>query len=784
MGHAQRKEDFVAEKKRFNPATERRIEVALENLFGSIAEEKKDLDPISFRDFFAKAKTRPRVLRNIFNLFQDMVKESVQEEHNPNSRIPGFSTTYDYSNLFVEGVSKGPFFIGQMAAHYLMGKIKLLGVGQNKICMFRGLHGAGKSVMFDILMQKLEEYTHTDAGEFYRVVWRLDKKKLPWLKKSNVEGIFGDALGVNMAGNGLAQQKSIVTETSEYVQVRCPCNDHLVSLVPLGKTGEIRQSFLDDILPNNRFRYKTLGSSAYEWIFRVKPCALCNTLMDTLLDLFEFNEVLDFIYAERFLFNRRLGEGINIFGPGDKVGRGDIVDKFAENRLSSLPGSQKIVTTYSWRARYNNAILGFMDVKRNNVERLRSAHNEISDGVRNVGPGIEENVNTFFLATMNPEDEEAVNLASMKDRIEYVDIGYVTDYRVEQKIYENVFGKNVLKSWFLPRVLENFAKAIVASRIELKSSTIFDLIDLKKYKDLGGIFFLLTLLKLEIYSGIIPEWLNDEDRQTLEKYQERIIQEGEVEGKKGFSGRDSQNILSRLLRTAKEKERMIGMGDLTWFFKKLSTYVTGLNGKAEKGKILSFVGPLEGVYGYEVLQQVKNSVCFVNEEQVRRDISNYIFALNFDLGAKVKCPYTGDEIEITEEFFDRVENKFLGENEILLSILYREEFQAAYSETLSQEIGLEGKSLAETKLFRRVYDMWIKQVLATALDKYADSDQFRQAVKDYDTPMFATHDEKIILVITRMIKKMISDYGYDSEEAKHIVLYVLDKGLNQRFRQD
>jgi hypothetical protein len=63
-----------------------------------------------------------------------------------------------------------------------------------------------------------------------------------------------------------------------------------------------------------------------------------------------------------------------------------------------------------------------MDIKSHNIERLIELHNIISEGLHKV-EDIEENVNSLFLALMNPEDKKNIkDFQSFSDRIVYINI--------------------------------------------------------------------------------------------------------------------------------------------------------------------------------------------------------------------------------------------------------------------------------------------------------------------------------------------------------------------------
>jgi hypothetical protein len=119
---------------------------------------------------------------------------------------------------------------------------------------------------------------------------------------------------------------------------------------------------------------------------------------------------------------------------------------------------------FSRYARTNNGVYALMDIKGHNRDRLFELHNIISDGVHKVEE-IEESVQSLFLGVMNPEDEKNISgFQSLTDRIELININYVLESTTEVAIYENIFGRHIHES-FLPRVLENFARVIISSRL-------------------------------------------------------------------------------------------------------------------------------------------------------------------------------------------------------------------------------------------------------------------------------------------------------------------------------
>ncbi len=82
-------------------------------------------------------------------------------------------------------------------------------------------------------------------------------------------------------------------------------------------------------------------------------------------------------------------------------------NEMLQHRLDSLlKDSNRVRYIFSNYARTNNGIYALMDIKSHNKDRLIELHNIISEGIHKV-EHIEENVDSLFLAVMNPEDVEA-----------------------------------------------------------------------------------------------------------------------------------------------------------------------------------------------------------------------------------------------------------------------------------------------------------------------------------------------------------------------------------------
>jgi predicted Ser/Thr protein kinase len=488
-------------------------------------------------------------------------------------------------------------------------------------------------------------------------------------------------------------------------------------------------------------------------------------------------EVFKMIYARPYLFNRRIGEGISVFNPGDKPVRQTVLtNAILQQRVNGiLKDSNQVQYIFSRYAKTNNGIYALMDIKTHNVERMIELHNIISEGVHKV-EDIEENVNSLLLAVMNPEDEKNFkDFQSFSDRIEYVNIPYVMDLNTEVEIYLNIFGRHI-KENFLPRALHNFARVIISSRLNVHSDALLEWIgNPEKYKlycDRN-----LQLLKMEIYTGYIPTWLSDEDRQRLTaKRRRKILAESEKEGEQGISGRDSIKLFNEFYSAYAREDKLINMSDLCNFFNKTRKEI-------KEAIPEGLLNSLLRMYNYTILQEVKESLYYYNEKIISRDIQNYLFAINFEPGSVETCSYTGQKLEITEDFLESIENRlFASPIDETKRRRFRQETQKEYTTTaLPQEILMEDKDITDTKLFQSLHERYVYSLKEKVLDPFLLNENFRRAIKDYGLEDFKTYDKKIRDDVTYLIHNLEKKFHYKAQGAKEVCIYVIDNDLAQKF---
>ncbi len=737
--------------------------------------------PISFDAYLQRVVSDPeKGIRNIFQVFHDMVEYLVAPGVDEYAGDPESINYIDHdtSRLFVEG-SDSPFFADRLFSNRLVQLAENFRHGslQNKIYIFIGPHGCGKSTFLDNLLAKLEQYANSEEGCTYEALWRLDRKVLASFSDQESGQFLNRLAGLldeyEFKQTDLIEAQQRMQGVDDYIEIPCPSHDSPLLMIP----KEYRREFIDNLFKNDQAKWKLFTEKQYDWLFSETPCTICNSLYQALLERLKSPaRVLQMLFARPYRFNRRLGEGISVYNPGDRIIKQNVLDNsMLQNRINSLlRDSNRVRYLFSNFAKTNNGVYALMDIKGHNVERLHELHNIISEGVHKV-EYIEENVDSLFLALMNPEDRARLDeVPSLIDRVELITIPYVLDLRTEVEIYRNTFGRHIEES-FLPRVLHNFARIIISTRLSRDSAAMKEWIgDPAKYSCYCD--FNLQLLKMEIYTGNIPEWLNEDDRKELTaKRRRRIIAESENEGIEGFSGRDSIKIFRELYSNLAREGTLIDMKSLCRFFE----------GHQEWQEMIpqGFLDSLCNMYNYTILQEVKEALYYYNEEQIEKEIKNYLFAINFEAGSRIICPYTGDQLLVGDELFDAMESRLVSQDaETEKRLLFRKETQQQYAaQALTQELILAGRKLEETELYNKLHERYVHYLKEKVLDPILKNENFRRAIKDFEGENFRTYDKKVRDDVNFLITNLCERFNYTRQGAREVALYLIDNKIAESF---
>jgi hypothetical protein len=215
----------------------------------------------------------------------------------------------------------------------------------------------------------------------------------------------------------------------------------------------------------------------------------------------------------------------------------------------------------------------------------------------------------------------------------------------------------------------------------------------------------------------------------------------------------------------------------------LLTFFNGLDDIYQRMIPKKFVNSLIKMYDYGVLQQVKESLYYYNETQIMEDLKNYISAVNFEKGSSVKCIFTGKKLDISEDFFKSIESRlFTGSIDKIKSSEFRSYVLKQYTtNALTQEMMIEGKSIEETKLFDSLHERYVHNLKNKVLEPFIENQNFRRAIKDFETEDFKTYDNRIKADVKFLIKNLIEKFHYSDQGANEICIYVIDNDIAKKF---
>ncbi len=147
------------------------VQNSVSNLWQKI-KEREQRPPLSFSEYADLAAQSPYlILRNIFQMFYDMMYSYIGEGVNeyPDDPESIDYVYYDCSRLFVEGTDH-PFFGDRLFVNRLVSHISTFrrGIRQNRIYIFEGPHGCGKSTFLNNVLMKFEQYAKRRKGQAMR----------------------------------------------------------------------------------------------------------------------------------------------------------------------------------------------------------------------------------------------------------------------------------------------------------------------------------------------------------------------------------------------------------------------------------------------------------------------------------------------------------------------------------------------------------------------------------------------------------------------------------------
>lgn len=180
------------------------------------------------------------------------------------------------------------------------------------------------------------------------------------------------------------------------------------------------------------------------------------------------------------------------------------------------------------------------------------------------------------------------------------------------------------------------------------------------------------------------------------------------------------------------------------------------------------------------MQEIKESLFHQNEERISKDIQNYLFASNYDLGEKLICPYTKETIEVSEQSFTSIEQYLMPHNaSSRAKKKFREEVAAKFGVNLQQM--QDDNDISKTEIYRELYDSYVNNLREHIFQPFLQYNAFENAIKEYGTSKFEVYDNRTKEEVNFLIKNLIDKFNYSKEGAKHVCLYIIRNKIAENF---
>ena len=233
--------------------------------------------PVPFEKFLEIMVSRPSaVLRNVFQFFHDMIMAYVGpgvDEYSDDPESINY-VDYDFTRLFVEGADH-PFFADRLFANRLMKQVDSLrqGAQQNKIYIFDGPHGGGKSTFLNNLLTKFEEYANTQAGCRFETIWRINLGELgaPAATDETIS-ILEKLLKLQQESQqeqyDRIKARVLQPGQDQYLEVPCPSHDNPLLMIP---KQQRRDPFLTNCSPTTPLNMRCLRTRSMTGCSGISP---------------------------------------------------------------------------------------------------------------------------------------------------------------------------------------------------------------------------------------------------------------------------------------------------------------------------------------------------------------------------------------------------------------------------------------------------------------------------------------------------------------------------------
>ncbi len=311
-----------------------------------------------------------------------------------------------------------------------------------------GPPGTGKSRIFYLIEQGLEDYSHTEKGAVYTFNWLFREKFEPGAEQSQLG--FGDLDEMKQESY---QSYANLPESEVFSRIRCPLRDNPISLIPRRQ----REELFEEVIEDKREQIKSEVSEPDERerqlehldsfiiprkIRELEPCRNCQNIRERLLELYQgdWHQLLKHVEIDRFVYSLERGQGIAEVDPGVNVETNlqPIKPGQDKHEISGLLRGLNLFEFYGKPACASRGLLNYQDIFNKDHKQLQHLLSAIEEKTVDFGDVTHKVDFAIFGSTNIPEKqllEENVLTEGLRDRIEQIDVPYLLNYSREREIY-------------------------------------------------------------------------------------------------------------------------------------------------------------------------------------------------------------------------------------------------------------------------------------------------------------------------------------------------------------
>jgi predicted Ser/Thr protein kinase len=489
---------------------------------------------ISFDEYLALFAAEPvrqlrsagQYLRDVFDFFG---VDTVRTPRGPMTRWRLFDTPWDGGKDGLMGQEEV-----QAAVYRLVSNFAREG-RTNRLILLHGPNGSAKSTFVACLQRAMEHYSTLDDGALYKFNWIFPSQKL-------TKGGIG--FGGSFEHGGTPETFAYLEDELIESKISDEMRDHPLLLLPRTKRRDLVASRLAAAPPRPGFK-------PADYLLRGDLSHRNRQIFEALLSSYhgDLGKVLRHVQVERFFVSRRYRQAAATVEPQlavDARSRQLTMDR----SLASLPPALQSLTLYEYQGELvdgNRGVIDFADLLKRPLESYKYLLGTVEQGRVSLDVASLE-LDTVFIGSSNEgylaAFKEIPEFQSFKGRMELVRVPYLLDYRIEQKIYEQMIrtahaesGKHVA-----PHVA--WVTAIWAVLTRMKKPLA------EKYgKQLADIVIKLgPLEKAQLYADAAPpEGLSSEQQRDLLAGIEKVARESDTypnyEGRTGASPREMKLLI-------------------------------------------------------------------------------------------------------------------------------------------------------------------------------------------------------------------------------------------------